>query len=117
MAEDVKQGLETPAGRQKPSFGGWAAAVGLTERWLARAERGGTSAGGSSSAVWGQERERGQQLLYGVVRWSIRLAAARAGLMARPPRTKVRAVLMIAGFEMLDGGKPAKVIHHAVEKA
>lgn len=37
--------------------------------------------------------------------------------MARPPRTKVRAVLLLAGFEMLDGGEPAKVIHHAVEKA
>jgi 16S rRNA (cytosine967-C5)-methyltransferase len=37
--------------------------------------------------------------------------------MARPPRTKVRAVLLLAGFEILDGAEPAKVIHHAVEKA
>ena len=119
MAEDVKQGLEKASGVSKPSFGGWEAAVGLTERWLARAERVDTLLEGLPAGLAGQERARAQQLFYGVVRWSGRLESALAGLMARPPRTKVKAVLMVAGFELLEGGAglTAKVIHHAVEKA
>jgi len=119
MAEDVKQGLEKASGASKLSFGGWEAAVGLTERWLARSERVDTLLEGLPSALTGQERARAQQLFYGVVRWSSRLEAALTGLMARPPRTKVKAVLVVAGFELLEGGPTltAKVIHHAVEKA
>ncbi|MBI2814930.1 MAG: RNA methyltransferase [Opitutae bacterium] len=119
MAEDVKQGLEKASGASQPAFGGWEAAVGLTERWLARAERVDTLLEGLPAGLAGQERARAQQLFYGVVRWSGRLEAALAGLMARPPRTKVKAILAVAGFELLEGGPTltAKVIHHAVEKA
>ncbi|MDI1334658.1 MAG: RsmB/NOP family class I SAM-dependent RNA methyltransferase [Lacunisphaera sp.] len=119
MAEDVKQGLEKASGASKFTFGGWEAAVGLTERWLARAERVDTLLEGLPAALTGQERARAQQLFYGVVRWSSRIESALAGLMARPPRTKVRALLTVAGFELLEGGPAltAKVIHHAVEKA
>jgi 16S rRNA (cytosine967-C5)-methyltransferase len=119
MAEDVKQGLEKASSVSKPTFGGWEAAVGLTERWLARSERVDTLLEGLPSALTGQDRARAQQLFYGVVRWSSRLEAALTGLMARPPRTKVKAVLVVAGFELLEGGPTltAKVIHHAVEKA
>jgi 16S rRNA (cytosine967-C5)-methyltransferase len=117
MPEDVKQGLEKASTASKPTFGGWEAAVGLTERWLARGERVDALLEGLPTALVGQERARAQQLFYGVVRWSGRLEAALQGLMARPPRPKVRAVLLLAGFEILDGGEPAKVIHHAVEKA
>ncbi len=118
MAEDFKQGLEKASGASKPTFGGWEAAVGLTERWLARSERVDTLLEGLPSGLAGQERARAQQLFYGVVRWSSRLEAALAGLMARPPRTKVKAVLVVAGFELLEApAAAAKVIHHAVEKA
>ena len=117
MAGDVKQGLEPGSGPQKPTLSGWPAGVGLVERWLPRSERVDALLEGLPSILTGQERARAQQLFYGVVRWSSRLEAALDGLMARPPRTKVRAVLLIAGFEILDGGEPAKVIHHAVEKA
>jgi 16S rRNA (cytosine967-C5)-methyltransferase len=118
MAEDVKQGLEKVPDASKPTFGGWEAAVGLAERWLARAERVDTLLEGLPSALAGQERARAQQLFYGVVRWSSRLEAGLNGLMARPPRTKVRAVLMVAGFELLEApAAAAKIIHHAVEKA
>ncbi len=119
MVEDVKQGLEKASSASKPTFGGWEAAVSLTERWLARSERVDTLLEGLPSALTGQERARAQQLFYGVVRWSSRLEAALTGLMARPPRTKVKAILMVAGFELLEGGPTltAKVIHHAVEKA
>ncbi len=127
MVEDVKQGLGKASDGAKFTFGGWEASVGLTERWLARAERVDTLLEGLPAGLTGQERARAQQLFYGVVRWSSRIEWALAGLMARPPRTKVRALLTVAGFELLDAaaqgpfppaaGYAAKIIHHAVEKA
>ena len=121
MQHDVKQGLEKAAEGGKFAPSGWVAAVGLAERWLARAERVDALLEGLPSGLTGQERARAQHLFYGVVRWSSRLEAALAGLMTHSPRTKVRAVLLVAGFELLEqekgGGVAAKVIHHAVERA
>jgi 16S rRNA (cytosine967-C5)-methyltransferase len=126
MMHDVKQGLEKGPEASKVQPSGWVAAAGLVERWLARAERVDTLLEGLATNLNGQERARAQQLFYGVVRWASRLEAGLAGLMTRPPRTKVKAVLMIAGFELLEQGAGskeqreggiAKVIHHAVERA
>jgi 16S rRNA (cytosine967-C5)-methyltransferase len=119
MMHDVKQGLEKGPEASNLQPNGWVAAAGLVERWLARAERVDTLLEGLAANLNGQERARAQQLFYGVVRWASRLEAGLAGLMTRPPRTKVKAVLMIAGFELLEGGPDltAKVIHHAVERA
>src|SRR3954469_15050001 len=119
MVEDVKQGLEKASKGEKSTPGGWAAAAGLTELWLAKAERVDTLLEGLPASLTSQDRARAQQLFYGVVRWSNRLEAALEGLMTHPPRSKVRAILLIAGFELLEGGAEltAKVIHHAVEKA
>lgn len=126
MQHDVKQGLEKAAATPITTPNGWVAAVTLTERWLARADRVDTLLEGLAANLPTQERARAQQLFYGVVRWSTRLEAALAGLMTHPPRTKVRAVLLVAGFELLDqrlsgraadDGGVAKVIHHAVERA
>jgi len=127
MTHDVKQGLEKGPLAPKPTPTGWVAAAGLVERWLARSERVDTVLEGLASNLEAQERARAQQLFYGVVRWASRLESALNGLMSRPPRTKVRAVLLIAGFELLDadptgrgapGTEPtAKIIHHAVERA
>ncbi|MDD3179697.1 MAG: RsmB/NOP family class I SAM-dependent RNA methyltransferase [Opitutaceae bacterium] len=86
----------------------------------------GSQASGSGSN-WAHERARAQQLFYGVVRWWSRLEAARQGLMARAPRPRVHAVLLVAGFELLDAatresvpastGTAAKVVHYAVERS
>jgi 16S rRNA (cytosine967-C5)-methyltransferase len=126
MMRDVKQGLNAAPEAAKPQPSGWVAAAGLVERWLARSERVDTLLEGLATNLNAQERARAQQLFYGVVRWASRLEAALAGLMAHQPRTKVKAVLMIAGFELLEQGagskeqgegRVAKVIHHAVERA
>ena len=119
MMHDVKQGLEKGPEAPKPAFSGWVAAAGLVERWLARSERVDTLLEGLATNLSAQERARAQHLFYGVVRWATRLEAALEGLMTHQPRTKVKAVLMIAGFELLEGGAEltAKVIHHAVERA
>lgn len=119
MMHDVKQGLEKGPEAPNTQPSGWVAATGLVERWLARSERVDTLLEGLATNLNGQERARAQHLFYGVVRWASRLESALAGLMTREPRTKVKAVLMIAGFELLEGGPDltAKVIHHAVERA
>ena len=87
MDGDVKQGLEKATGDDLRRPGGWAAAVSLTERWLARSERVDTLLEGLAPGLSAQERARAQQLFYGVVRWSSRLESALAGLIARPPRS------------------------------
>lgn len=62
--------------------------------------------------------------MYGVVRHFGRLDAAVRRLVPHAPRFPTRAVLLVAGFELLDGatgpaeeGLVAKVVHHAVEQA
>ncbi len=124
MMRDVKQGLGETAPPAKPMPSGWVAAAGLVERWLARSERVDALLEGLAPGLSPQERARAQHLFYGVVRWASRLEQALAGLMTHAPRTKVKAVLMIAGYELLesgtvqpDSGPVAKVIHHAVERA
>ena len=126
MMHDVKQGLEKATASPKPQFSGWVAAAGLVERWLARSERVDALLEGLAPSLTPQERARAQHLFYGVVRWANRLESALAGLMTREPRGKVKAVLMIAGFELLEAGdgrpetgteSTAKIVHHAVERA
>ena len=126
MMHDVKQGLEKATEMAKPQLSGWVAAAGLVERWLARSERVDALLEGLAPSLSAQERARAQHLFYGVVRWASRLESALAGLMTREPRAKVKAVLMIAGFELLEAGdgRPeagteatAKIVHHAVERA
>ena len=130
----------------------WTRSVGLLERWLGQrarldgllemhgrmgpisgagcrrkgrnravAARG--SGGGLAEMDEGQERARCQHLLFGAVRhWG--------GSMPpwdpdpRPPRVRLRAVLLVAGFELLEAGsapagraQAAKIVHHAVAQA
>lgn len=138
MKRDVKPGLQPSSDPRPKAAGGprrivgrgitngWATAVALVERWLAANERVDSLLEQLTPDLPAQERARAQHLFYGVVRWASRLDSALAGLMSRPPRTKVRAVLMVAGFELIEqgagttglpDGAAAKVIHHAVEQA
>jgi len=125
MKQDVKQGFQNTTNRSLPhATDGWGTAVILIERWLATQERVDTLLEQLTPGLPAQERARAQHLFYGVVRWAGRIDGALAGLMAVPPRTKVRAILMIAGFELHEQrlasdkiGAVAKIIHHAVEKS
>ena len=108
----------------QPAADGWSTAVLLIERWLATQERVDALLERLTPGLPAQERARAQHLFYGVVRWASRLEGALAGLMSQPPRTKVRAILLVAGFELQERrlaadkiGAVAKIIHHAVEKA
>ena len=81
-------------------------------------------AAGVAAADERQERARCQYLLYGAVRNLGRLDGLLKAAMSRPPRARLRAVLLVAGFELLEAaaadggeGQAAKVVHHAVTQA
>lgn len=103
--------------------GGWLAAARLLARWLDQRERIDGLIDSLPSTLAGPERARCQHLVFGVVRNYGRIDAALGRLVAHPPRFATRAVLFIAGFELMESvGSPeadglvAKIVHHAVEQ-
>ena len=114
--------------RNQPSAGAWSVAVALLERWLRGRDRLDAlmeAPGLKAVGGWhGAERARCQHLLFGAVRHHGRLAAAVDALVPKPPRARLRAVLLVAGFELLEAdaapsesGQTARVVHHAVGQA
>jgi 16S rRNA (cytosine967-C5)-methyltransferase len=96
--------------------------VRLTARWLDLHERIDLLMESLPSGMEGVERGRCQHLVFGVVRHFGRIEALLGRLVAHPPRFVTRAVLYVAGFELIeaaageaDGGQTAKIVHHAVE--
>ncbi|HYD83734.1 MAG TPA: transcription antitermination factor NusB, partial [Opitutus sp.] len=101
----------------------WAAAARLIARWLERRERVDELLETLGASLSGAERARCQHLVFGVVRHFGRIEAVLGRLIAHPPRFSTRAVLFIAGFELIDAsgkamadGLPPKIVHHAVEQ-
>lgn len=104
--------------------GAWPAAAKLAARWLDRGERVDALLDTLPATLAGAERARCQNLLLGVIRHYGRVDAAIRRTVARPPRSITRAVLFVAGFELIeaaappgDAGRAAKIVHHAVEQA
>jgi 16S rRNA (cytosine967-C5)-methyltransferase len=102
----------------------WPAAARLLARWLDQRERLDSLIDSLPADMTGAERARCQHLVFGVVRHFGRIDAALGRLVAHPPRFATRAVLFIAGFELLEStdspqadGLVAKIVHHAVEQA
>ena len=116
----------------------WIRSVALLERWLGQHARldglieevGRDLSPGRGWAVpaqarnEGAERARCQHLLFGTVRHLGRLEAILGTMIPRTPRARLRAVLLIAGFELLEAGatpaepgQDAKIVHHAVAQA
>jgi 16S rRNA (cytosine967-C5)-methyltransferase len=103
--------------------GAWPAAVQLLARWLDRRERIDELIDSLPPGLSGPERARCQHLVFGVVRHFGRLDAALGRLIAHPPRFPTRAVLLMAGYELIEAagtpeadGLVAKIVHHAVEQ-
>lgn len=100
----------------------WPTAARLVARWLDLRERSDTLLDGIPRTLTGPDRARCQHLVLGVVRHYGRIEAALGRLVAHPPRFVTRAVLFIAGFELIeaaadqDDGRVAKIVHHAVEQ-
>jgi 16S rRNA (cytosine967-C5)-methyltransferase len=101
---------------------GWPAAVRLLARWLDLGERIDTLLDTLPKNLNGPERARCHNLVLGVVRHYGRIDATLARLVAHPPRFLTRAVLYVAGYELIEAGatpeegQAAKIVHHAVEQ-
>lgn len=104
-----------------PSFSpAWAAAVRLLIRWLDRSERADALLESLPRTLTAAERARVQHLFLGVLRHLSRLEREVSRRIPRAPRVRVKAVLLTAGFELIEGGEEghvARVVHHAVEQA
>jgi 16S rRNA (cytosine967-C5)-methyltransferase len=127
-----------------PSVDVWSVTVTLVERWLGRRGRvdalmeeagrrtAGAGRGEGKSTVpapgapfdSAQDRARCQHLLYGVVRNFGRLNDAIAAMVARTPRARLQAVLLVGALELFEAGvapagqgRAARIVHHAVERA
>ncbi|MBC8040453.1 MAG: RsmB/NOP family class I SAM-dependent RNA methyltransferase [Opitutaceae bacterium] len=110
MTKPFKAGLSVDA---------WALAVELLVRWLENNERVDALLDSLPRSLGRAERGRCQHLLFGAVRNLGRIESIFAPMLARPPRTAVKAVLLIAGYELIEGGNDghtARVVHHAVEQ-
>jgi 16S rRNA (cytosine967-C5)-methyltransferase len=103
--------------------GAWPAAIHLLARWLDRRERIDELIDSLPPGLSGPDRARCQHLVFGVVRHFGRLDAALGRLIAHPPRFPTRAILLMAGYELIEAagtpetdGLVAKIVHHAVEQ-
>ncbi len=117
MSESSEAPLVVP---HAPSSSPWAVAARLLVRWMERHERADALLDGLPPATSRVDRARIQHLLFGVLRHLGRLDAHIARWVARPPRTRLRVVLLMAGYELIEGGGEghvARVVHHAVEQA
>lgn len=101
----------------------WPAAIGLLAKWLDRRERIDELIDSLPPGLSGPERARCQHLVFGVVRHFGRLEAALGRLVSHSPRFPTRAVLFMAGYELIEAadspaadGLVAKIVHHAVEQ-
>lgn len=109
-------------GRDMLPAAAWPSAARLLARWLDRRERVDALLDSLPRTLAGAERARCQHLVLGVIRHFGRIDAALGRLIAHPPRFSTRAVLLIAGFELIeaaadqDDGRVAKIVHHAVEQ-
>jgi 16S rRNA (cytosine967-C5)-methyltransferase len=84
------------------TVGTWAAAARLITRWLERHERVDELFATLPPGLTGAERARCQHLVFGVMRHFGRIEAELGRLVAHPPRFATRAVLLIAGFELIE---------------
>ncbi|HEY1793853.1 MAG TPA: RsmB/NOP family class I SAM-dependent RNA methyltransferase [Opitutaceae bacterium] len=111
-------------GPKAPRETAWGAAVRICARWLDRRERIDLLMDSLPADLPAPERARCQHLFYGVVRHFGRIEAAVMRHIAHPPRFPTRAILHVAGFELVEaqlagesGSLAAKIVHHAVDRA
>jgi 16S rRNA (cytosine967-C5)-methyltransferase len=96
---------------------GWTLAVELLARWLREPGRVDWLLEQFADDLPAAERARCQSLLAGAIRNHARLEAALSPLVQRTPRPRLRAILHIAGAEIIENfdAPPALVVDHAVE--
>jgi 16S rRNA (cytosine967-C5)-methyltransferase len=98
----------------------WSLAVQLLARWIEENARADALLDSLPREVVGRERARCQHLFFGALRHKGRIEALLRGLIERAPRPRLTAILLVSGFELIEGGgdgHAARVVHHAVEQA
>ena len=123
MSNSVSKSSFPGAGTPNARLTAWPAAIGLLAKWLDRRERIDELIDSLPPGLSGPERARCQHLVFGVVRHFGRLEAALGRLVSHAPRFPTRAVLFMAGYELIEAadtpesdGLVAKIVHHAVEQ-
>ncbi|WP_404422345.1 RsmB/NOP family class I SAM-dependent RNA methyltransferase [Nibricoccus sp. IMCC34717] len=97
----------------------WSLAVQLLARWIEENARADALLESLPREIVGRERARCQHLFFGALRHKGRVEALLRGLIERAPRPRLTAVLLVSGFELIEGGEDghaARVVHHAVEQ-
>jgi 16S rRNA (cytosine967-C5)-methyltransferase len=97
----------------------WSHAARLVARWVEKGERVDALLDTMPRSVTGVDRGRCQNLFLGAVRHRGRIEAHLKELITLLPRPRVQGILLVAGFELIDGGTEghaARVGHHAVEQ-
>jgi 16S rRNA (cytosine967-C5)-methyltransferase len=97
----------------------WSHAARLVARWVEKAERVDALLDTIPKSVSAVERGRCQNLFLGAVRHRGRIEAHLKELITLLPRPRVQGILLVAGFELIEGGEEghaARVGHHAVEQ-
>ena len=97
----------------------WSHAARLLERWLEQNARVDELLESLPRSLTGVERGRCQGIVLGAIRHCGRIEAHLVRMIATPPRARLQAVLLAAGFELIEGGDEhhtARVVHHAVEQ-
>lgn len=119
LPRDVKlcliRAMPPPARNLQPADG-WTLAVELVAHWLREPGRGDWLLEQFAADLPATERARCQGLLAGSIRHHARLLAAFEPLVQRTPRPRLRAILHIAGAEMIEhvDTAPALIVDHAV---
>lgn len=93
----------------------WPVAARLLVRWLDEEVR--SDALLDTAQLTGGARARCQNLFYGSIRHYGRIETLVSTLVRLRPRSRVMAILLLAGYELIEGGgegHAAKVGHHAV---
>jgi 16S rRNA (cytosine967-C5)-methyltransferase len=105
-----------PPARNLQPADGWTLAVELLARWLREPGRVDWLLEQFAHELPADERARCQRLLAGAIRHHSRLVAAFEPLVHRTPRPRLRAILHIAGAEIIENvdAAPALVVDHAV---
>ncbi len=123
MSNRVSNADVTSPSEMRGETDAWLVAARLVARWIERRERIDELFESIGGTLSGAERARCQHLVFGAIRHFGRIDAALGRWIAHPPRFATRAVLLLAGFELIEAATPpieeglvAKIVHHAVDR-
>jgi len=105
--------------RSGKTASGWNDAVRLTASYLEGKRKADDLLGRLPDFVLGERRARCQSLFLGALRHGFRVRAAARPFLRKPPAAGLEAVLLVAGFELIEGDASTrpKIVHHAVEQS